>query len=68
MPPATLLAVGALVQVLERRGRRRRQRFPALWRRLDRRRLRRGVLRELARKRGRRRQAPVLEMVRRTGT
>jgi CHAD domain-containing protein len=67
LPPATLLAVGSLVQVLGRRARRRRRRFPALWRRLDRRRLRRAVLKELARKQGHPR-ARVLRMVRRTGT
>jgi hypothetical protein len=67
LPPATLVAVGALVQVLERRGRKRRQRFPKLWRRLDRRGLRRGVLKELARQQGAAR-GRVLRMVRRTGT
>ena len=67
LPAATLVAVGALVEVLDRRGRKRRKRFPELWRRLDRRGLRRGVLKELARQQGTTR-GRVLRMVRRTGT
>jgi len=65
LPPATLLAMGALIRVLGRRARRRRRRFPALWRRFDRASLRRGVLEELARHK---RAARVLRLVRATGT
>lgn len=65
LPRATLGAVESLVDVLARRARRRRRRFPKLWRRLDRRQVRRGVVKELARSRE---QAPALRVVRRTGT
>lgn len=65
LPPATLLAMGALEQVLARRGRRSRRRFASQWRRLDKRRLRHRVYDELARHRGHGR---VLRIVRRTGT
>ena len=65
LPPATLLAMGALIRVLGRRARRRRRRFPALWRRFDRATLRRGVLEELSRHK---RAARVLRLVRATGT
>jgi CHAD domain-containing protein len=64
LPPATLLAMGALMHVLGRRARRCRRRFRRPWKRFDRRRLRRRVLRELARhKRG----ARVVPLVRATG-
>jgi CHAD domain-containing protein len=47
-PRETTLAIGALVHALDRRARRRRRRFPELWQRLDRTRLRRAVAAELA--------------------
>jgi CHAD domain-containing protein len=65
LPPPTLLAMGALAQVLARRGRRSRRRFARRWRRLDRRSLRQGVRDELARPR---RPVRALRVVRRTGT
>jgi len=46
----TLLALGALVQVLERRARRMRRRFPRIWARWDRRRLRRELVQALERR------------------
>jgi CHAD domain-containing protein len=48
-PRETVLAVGALIHALERRARRRRRRFPALWRRVDRTRLHDAALAELTR-------------------
>jgi triphosphatase len=65
VPRATVLAVGALVQVLGRRARRRRRRFPDAWTRFDRRSLRRGLLAEIA---TRRRRAPGLRLVRRAAS
>ena len=63
--PATLLAMGALVRVLARRARRRRRRFPGIWRKFDRDALRQGVLEELSRHE---RAGRVLRLVRATGT
>ncbi|TMA41580.1 MAG: CHAD domain-containing protein [Deltaproteobacteria bacterium] len=65
LPPATLLAMGALIRVLGRRARRRRRRFPELWRKLDRDALRQGALEELSRHK---RAGRVLRLVRATGT
>jgi CHAD domain-containing protein len=58
VPPATLLAVGALVEGFGRRARKLRRRFPEAWRRLDRSRLRTGLQNELVRRRARRRPPP----------
>jgi len=55
LPPATLVAMGALIQVLARRARRRRRRFALVWRRLEpalRGRLLRKKRRAVARRRG----------------
>jgi CHAD domain-containing protein len=49
VPQATVLAVGALIHILDRRARRRRRRFAQLWDRIDRSRLRETVAAELAR-------------------
>ena len=57
VPPATLLAVGALVEGFSRRAVKLRRRFPETWRRLDRSRLRTGLQAELGRRRPRRRSA-----------
>ena len=46
----TVLALGALVQVLEQRARRMRRQFPRVWARWDRRRLRRELVRALERR------------------
>jgi len=64
LPPATLLAMGALIRVLARRARRRRRRFPELWRKFDRDASRRTVLEELSRHQ---RAGRVLRLVRTTG-
>jgi triphosphatase len=53
VPSPTVLAVGALIEAIDRQGRRHRGRFPDLWQRLDRNRLRRGVTADLAGERGR---------------
>ena len=58
VPPATILAVGALVEVFSRRAVKLRRRFPETWRRLDRSRLRTGLQNELVRRRARRRSPP----------
>jgi CHAD domain-containing protein len=58
VPPATLLAVGALVDGFGRRARKLRRRFPDAWRRLDRSRVRAGIQRELAPRGPRRRSTP----------
>jgi CHAD domain-containing protein len=52
----TILAVGALLQVLDRRARRMRRKFPRVWARCDRRRLRRQLVRALERRARHRRQ------------
>jgi CHAD domain-containing protein len=65
LPARTVFAMGALARVLARRARRSRRRFWGAWRRLDRRRLRVDVRRELARHRRPRRP---LRLVRQTGT
>jgi CHAD domain-containing protein len=49
LPPATILASGALIHAFSRRARRLRRRFPGAWEDLDRRRLFDGVLLELGR-------------------
>jgi CHAD domain-containing protein len=49
LPPATLLATGALIHALSRRARRLRRRFPGAWEELQRRKLFDGVLAELGR-------------------
>jgi len=58
VPPATVLAVGALVEGFVRRARKLRRRFPETWRRLDRSRLRTGLQNELVRRRARHRPPP----------
>jgi CHAD domain-containing protein len=45
--PASVLGVGAVIQLLATRARKRRARLPRAWRRIDRRRLCAGVLREV---------------------
>ena len=55
VPPATILAVGALIEGFSRRAVKLRRRFPETWRRLDRSRLRAGLQAELGRPRPRRR-------------
>lgn len=48
MPPATLLAIGSLVEALARRARKLHRRFPEAWGQVDRRRQWSGVVAELA--------------------
>jgi CHAD domain-containing protein len=48
LAPGPLLGVGALLQLLSRRARRRRKRFPESWQRFDQQKLHRRVLDELA--------------------
>jgi CHAD domain-containing protein len=47
LAPGPLLGVGALLQLLSRRARRRRKRFPERWRQFDQQKLHRRVLEEM---------------------